>query len=390
MSNVKGMRLFSTILLFMILGVSGVWGQTASFRLFSPLKYYPNITKDIMNRDSAEQTLEDRILMDMYIKHPELVEKDIDTGTSAGIGISPETPPSLSLTDTTKFLPVPTRVPLNAPTEPVNLFVTKPHFWTFIGDYYLQFMQNHVSDNWYQSGNKSYSMLGTVTLQYNYDNARKLKFNNKLEMRLGLQTSNADTINKFKTSEDLIRYTGKLDRQAHKQWYYALQLLAYTQFSKGLKDNDKKVYSDFMSPFTLNVSLGMDYFVETKNKRLKGTIHLAPIAFNFKYVDRKDLAAANGITTDHHTMEDFGSQTTVDLEWNPIDNFSWRTRFYAYTTYHKLLIEWENNISFRFNRFLSTNLFLYPRFDDSVKPIEPGHTLLQFKEYFSLGFSYSM
>lgn len=374
----------------MTLCVTEMWAQASQFRLFSPLRYDPNVTKEIMNRDSAEQSLEDRILLDMYIKHPELVEKDIETGTAV-IGETPETPPSLSLTDTTKVLPfAKMEVPMKAPKQQ-DFYITKPHFWTFMGDYYLQFMQNHVSDNWYQSGNKSWAMLGTVTLQYNYDNARKLKFNNKLEMRLGFHTSDADTVNNFKTSEDLIRYTGRFDRQAHKQWYYALQVLAYTQFMRGLKDNDKKTYSDFMSPFTLNVSLGMDYFVETKDKKLKGVIHLAPLAFNFKYVDRKALAAANGITSDHHTLEDFGSTTTVELEWKPIiDLLSWKTRFYAYTTYHKLLVEWENTISLKVNRFLSTNLFLYPRFDDSVKPIEPGHTLLQFKEYFSFGFSYSM
>lgn len=377
--------------LFLTLWTVGAWAQTPSFKLFSPLKYYPSVTKDIMNQDSASQSLEDRILLDMYLKHPELVEGTEVVKEKDIMLEEPETPPTLSLTDTTKTTPLPTTVTLTNPSAHLEPFyVTKPHFWTFMGDYYLQFMQNHVSDNWYQSGSQSYSMLGTVTLQYNFDNARKLKFNNKLEMRLGFQTTDADTINKFKTTEDLIRYTGRFDRQAHKQWYYSLQVLAYTQFSRGFKDNDEKVYSDFMSPFTLNVSLGMDYMVETKNKRLKGTIHLAPLAFNFKYVDRKALAKANGITTDHHTVEDFGSQTTVELEWKPIDEMSWKTRFYAYTTYHKLLIEWENTISLKFNKYLSTNLFLYPRFDDSVAPIEPGHTLVQFKEYFSLGFSYSM
>ena len=152
------------IILFMTLGVSGVWGQTASFKLFSPLKYYPDITKDVMTCDSAEQTLENRILMDMYIKHPELVEKDIETGTAVGIGTTPDTPPSLSLTDTTKMLPIATMgIPMKHPIQPVDLYVTKPRFWTFMGDYFLQFMQNHVSDNWYQSGNKSWAMLGTVT-----------------------------------------------------------------------------------------------------------------------------------------------------------------------------------------------------------------------------------
>jgi len=345
-----------------------------------------------MNRDSADQTLEDKVLMDMYIRHPELVKTEEQFRAKQQVLEAPETPPSLSLTDTTSSNAVPNlQLPLSAPNKPIeDFYVTKPRFWTFSGDYYLQFMQNHVSDNWYQRGDKSYSMLGKVTLEYNYDNARKLKYSNKLEMRLGFRTTESDTINKFKTSEDLLRYTGKLDLQAHKRWYYALQLLAYTQFSRGLKDNDEKVYSDFMSPFTLNVSLGMDYMVETKNKRLKGSINLSPIAFNFKYVDRKDLCKANGITTDHHTLEDFGSQTTIDLEWRPIDDFSWKTRFYAYTTYHRILVEWENTMSFNFNKYLSANLFLYPRFDDSVEPIEPGHTLIQFKEYLSIGFSYSM
>ena len=80
-----------------------------------------------------------------------------------------------------------------------------------------------------------------------------LKFENKLELKLGFQTSRGDTLHKFKTNNDLIRYTGKLGLQAHNQWYYTLQLLAYTQFAQGLKSNDKKVYSDFMSPFNVNL-----------------------------------------------------------------------------------------------------------------------------------------
>ena len=81
-------------------------------------------------------------------------------------------------------------------------------------------------------------------------------------MKLGFLTSKTDSIHRLKTSDDLLRLTSKLGLQATKKWYYTLQLLAYTQFWRGYKSNDYQVYSDIMSPFNLNISLGMDYNVE--------------------------------------------------------------------------------------------------------------------------------
>ena len=37
------------------------------------------------------------------------------------------------------------------------------------------------------------------------------------------------------------------------------------------------------------------------------------------------------------------------------------------------------------DEYLTTQLFLYPRFDDSVKRKEGSNTYFQFKEYLSLG-----
>ena len=107
------------------------------------------------------------------------------------------------------------------------MVVTKPKFWTVKGDYYLQFMQNYVSSNWYKGGSNSYSMMGNTTMEFNFDNKEKIKWDNKVELRLGFQTNESDTVNKFRTSEDLIRYTSKFGIQAHKQWYYTKSLLCY-------------------------------------------------------------------------------------------------------------------------------------------------------------------
>ena len=189
---------------------------------------------------------------------------------------------------------------------PAVVMVKKPNFWTFGGDSYVQLLQNYVSDNWYKGGESNYSMVGNLTLTANYNNKSRVKFENKLEMKLGFQTSRDNTLHKFKTNNDLLRYTGKLGLQAKNNWYYTIQLLAYTQFTKGLKSNDKKVYSDFMSPFNLNVGLGMDYAVSTKNKRLTGSVNLSALAFNFLFVGRKNLGGDYGVVGDHHTKEDFG------------------------------------------------------------------------------------
>ena len=70
------------------------------------------------------------------------------------------------------------------------------------------------------------------------------------------------------------------------------------------------------------------------------------------------------------------------------DNISWRSRIYGYTTYERVEMEFENTFSFQFNRYISANFFVYPRFDDSRKR-DDHHGYWMFKEYTSLGFSYS-
>ena len=225
-------------------------------------------------------------------------------------------------------------------------------------------------------------------MQTNYNNKQKVKWDNKLELRLGYQTSRGDTIHKYKTTEDLIRYTGKVGLQATKRWYYTLQLIAQTQFTHGVKSNDKKIYSDFFSPFNLNLSVGMDYSVDWLNHHLKGSVHIAPLALNWKYVGRADLATRYGLDEGHHGMTDYGSECTIDLNWVLADNLRWKTRLYGYTTYKRAELEWENTITFQFNRYISTNVFIYPRFDDGAQR-KDGQSYWQFKEFASVGFSYS-
>ena len=362
------------------------------YRLFAPLTFYHNVASsqfNIISNDSDEVSQAiDQALMHVYLKRPELVKVTESEQEEAGSLRQDiiETPVMQEVEMVEQAAPMP-ETPEAAPVEVV---IEKPNFWKYKGDANLQFMQNYVSDNWYKGGESNQAAVGSVTLEANYDNKSKWKWDNKLEMKLGFQTSPSDTVHKFKTNEDLIRYTGKVGLQAANRWYYTLQMLAYTQFYHGLKSNNTKVFSDFMSPFNLSVGLGMDYKVQALANNLTGTINMSPLAVNYRYVDRADLAASFGVKTpDHsHSLTDFGSQITASLTWQVNDVLSWKTRIYGFSSYHRSEVEWENTFTLRVSKYISANLFLFPRFDDANNRDE-NLGYWQFKEYSSLGFSYN-
>lgn len=362
------------------------------YKLFVPLTFYHSIADNnllLWHKRSSQSPLNqeiDNTLFYIYMNRPSLVvntENRLNKYGTVPEDIKKPVKRSVILKDKIAQAPV-------EPNDiiPMNFIVYKPNFWTLSGDYYLQFMQNYVTPNWYKGGESNYSMVGSVTMQANYNNKSKLKLDNKLELKLGVQSSSSDSLHKFKTTDDLIRYTGKVGLQASKSWYYTFQLLTYTQFCRGYKSNDPQIYSAFLAPFNLNLSLGMDYTVKTKNNKLTGNINLAPLAYNFRYVDYLSLATRYGLKDGSHTMNDYGSEFTFDLTWKFSDMIKWKTRLYGYTTYKRAELEWENTISFQFNQYISTNLFVYPRFDDgSTKDAQHGYWQLQ--EYASIGFAYS-
>ncbi len=368
--------------------------NSSLYPLFSPLTFYHSVAQNRLALTSAQNDdeLSDEVaatLMRMYLNRPDLVQStESDMKESGQLREGLDTPIQQQVTMLDEVAPTPEELP---EADPVEVVIEKPKFWNFLGDGYLQFMQNYVTDNWYKGGESNYSAVAALTLEANYDDKSRWKWDNKLELKLGFQTSPSDTVNQFKTNEDLIRLTSKVGLKAINKWYYTLRTETYTQFYHGLKANNTKVFSDFMSPFNLRVGLGMDYKVEWLNKRLTGDVNLSAFALNYRYVDRTNLAKDFGVKVNEghdHALLDFGSELTATLNWKMNDVVTWKTRLHAYTSYHRAELEWENTFTLRVSRYITANLFVYPRFDDSNAPDEKlGYW--QFKEYSSLGFAYS-
>ena len=353
-------------------------------RLFLPLTYYGNVAEKLFTRDRNDNPILSE-LMHLYLTRPDLVR-----GTDRMVQQQQTKLDDINAPihhDPTLVEKVP-ETPVDPTTVPVEVMVKRPNFWTFNGDYALQFLQNYVSGNWYRGGESNYSALASLVMQANYNNKQKLKWENRLELKYGLQSSRSDSLHSFKSTEDLIRLTSKLGLQATKRWYYTVQFIGNTQFSRSYRSNDPKVYSAFVAPLNINLSIGMDYSVDWMNHRLKGNFHLAPLAYNMKYTRMLELTRRLGIKDGNHFLHDFGSEFTVDLEWQLMESLTWKTRLYGYSTYKRTELEWENTFTFRFNRYISSRVFIYPRFDDGVSR-DDHYAFWQLKEFASIGFQYS-
>mgnify|MGYP002624306262 CR=1 FL=1 len=357
-------------------------------RLFTPMTFYQDLVSHRLSL-SAGQTLKeqavDDALLSVYLLHPELVTDTQQQLAKAGTTIVDDRRIEATPSNITEKAPA---APFEPEAEKIDVLVKKPNFWKFAGNFDIHVNQLSFSGNWYQSHENNYNMLSTLTLEANYNNKQKIKWNNKFEVRLGMQTTKADTLRGMKTTEDVLRYTGNVGLQAIKKWDYTIQVIATTQSMKGYKVNNPVVYSDIMSPINIKASIGMKYNFAFFKKKMTGSVNFGALAYSWRYCGRERLVTTYGIEEGHHTLRDYGSDLTVNSNYKISKDIDWTMRLYVYTSYKRALVELENTVNFKINKYFTSKLYFYPRFDDS-RARDDHHGYWGFKETFSFGLSYS-
>jgi hypothetical protein len=346
----------------------------------------PDIHTD---KSLARMYMVDDALAKMYVNKPELVTQTDSEIEMAG---TLRDDVHASLTTDTKLSDKVVAVDLGADVnEEVELVTRRPNFWKFSGSGSLQFTQNFLSDNWYQGGENNYQFLGLLTLNANYDNKQNVQWENRLEARLGFQTTGeSEKRRSMKPTDNLLRLTTKLGYKAYKTLYYTTQVQAYTQIVPLYESNSDDIRTNFLSPLNVTVSVGLDYKFATKNNAFRGNVYLAPCSYNMRYVDNIALATKHGIQKGHHAYHNFGPSITINAYWQILKNLSWNARMYWISNFDYTNIEWENTFNFTINKYLSAKLFLYPKFDDSSTRYRTEHgSYFMFKEWLSLGFNYN-
>lgn len=278
--------------------------------------------------------------------------------------------------------------------SPLKIAQIEPElkYWQKKGEYSLQLAQNHISDNWYKGGNSSFYIRNYAKFNLNY-NKDKLSFTNVFEWKLSLQQTPADTLHKVSISEDLVRLENTLSYKAFAHWSYSAKLETKTQFFNSYPINSKTKNTALFAPLVVNLGLGMSYSLDKKyddniTKKIKLTQNISPFSVNYTYIaDRGVDETKFGVEKGKRSKLEIGSLINTDLVYTFNKFMTWTSRLKYFTNYHRMEAEFENKFDMALNRYLSTNIILYIRYDDNVdKGSQYGY--FQVNELISFGLSY--
>ena len=276
-------------------------------------------------------------------------------------------------------------------------FIPDRRYWTSSFESSLRFSQNYVSPNWYKEGTSNLNILTKNLFQYDYARDR-IQLKNLLQIDVSVYTASDDTLRNYKFGDNLLRFYSNFGYRAFSRWFYTLDGEFKAPLFTNYKKNTNVPQVAFLSPFIVNMGLGMKYDLDKKfrarHRSLKLSVNIAPISYTYMYsldatVDRSPHGFAKTATGLYErTFHKFGSTIRMDMILKPNRNVTWKSRLYYNTTYQNVLAEFENSLDMAISRFFSTMINVYMRFDDSVTKTPGYDSYVQTNEVLSFGFSY--
>lgn len=278
---------------------------------------------------------------------------------------------------------------------PVELERIAPRYiyWTYSGEHNFHISQNFVSDNWYKGGANNFSLINQHKLALNYKKD-KVSFSNTFEWRLKLLKSQGDNEHDYIINEDLVRLENTLGYKAFNNWEYTARLESQTQLFNSYPVNSTKINTAFLSPLVMNFGVGMKYSTEKayesdKHKKLKFSVNVAPVSLNYIYLRNDTVAKRQGVEVDKNSKFEVGSTVNSDLSFSFNRFMSWSSRLKYFTNYEYAEVEFENKFNMALNRYLSTAISMYWRFDDRYTVAkEKNLKYFQLNEVISFGLTY--
>ena len=266
-------------------------------------------------------------------------------------------------------------------------FIPERRYWISHFESAIQFAQNYISPNWHKGGVSTLNLTNRQYFVYNY-NKDKVQFTNELEWKTNVYTAPKDTLRDYKIGDDVLRLHSNIGYKAFNKWFYTFDATFQTQLFSNYAEN------------TNNKLVGMKYdlnktFPNRRHKKLTLSANLAPLSYTFMYSTDKDIdLGRHGFKKNEATdkynykLSQFGSTINATMTFQFNRNVSWYSRFYYFTSYDRMLGEFENRLTMAISRFFSTTISLNLRYDDAVEKKEDFDSYLQINELLSFGFNY--
>jgi hypothetical protein len=292
-----------------------------------------------------------------------------------------------------------TSVNLSEYKVPVK-FIPDRKYWISSFESAIKFSENSTSSNWHSGPSKT-TILNLFTrniVKYNYEK-NLIKWDNDMEIKLNLYNSPNDSIRKYKVSDDLLKLHTNIGLKAFKKWSYTFDAEFKTQLFTNFLENTNNIQAALLSPYTFNFGLGMKYDHTQKYKRIDRSlvvsINLAPIAYTYMATINDSInLGRHGFPKEDVTgayknyLSNFGSTIDFNMTLKPNRDVTWKSRLKYFTSYSRVIGEFENSLDLAVSRFFSTLLYLHLRYDDGVTKADATSSYLQWSQLISFGFNY--
>ena len=378
----------------------GIFPKTDfSFNIDSALlKGYKSSVNDFFNKNNKplfskyyfKKNLDDLIYKEVFLKNPKHFKYMLDQLPETTIKIVSIESPAIYVNSETK----------NTVTIPETIdyikFIPNRKYWTSSFSADIKFSQNKSSSNWYKGEINNINIYTNTITSYNYSKD-KVSLTNTLSTTYTIINAPSDSLRKYTTGNDELRFRSNFGLKAIKKWNYSSSAEFVTSMGNKYVANSNTKNSSFLSPYTINAGFGMTYAVKPKfkvqDRSLDLSLSIEPLSFKYMYSKDRKINLSAYFPKDEtgnykYFLRTFGSTITMTKTTKFNKAVNWYSRVYYFTNYERVIGEFENKLDIAMSRFFSTTIYLYLRYDDGVSKSKNSDSYLQVNEMFSFGFSY--
>jgi hypothetical protein len=259
-------------------------------------------------------------------------------------------------------------------------------YWKTGGLITLNLSQIALS-NWAAGGQNSVAANMLLNLTANYSNTASA-WDNSIDFGFGRQKRENTPAVK---TDDRLEIMTKYGRRLTKRLFYSALLNFKTQVFPGYDypEKDSVKISDFLSPATVFLSIGIDYKPNANFSFLLSSVTGKTTIVNSNLLSSRKFF---GVDSGKHFRHEFGGYMKLLTKGNFWKFVNYQFKLDAFSNYMEKPgnIDWDCELMLgaRLNKFITANFKINLLYDDNIATPPNAGPRLQLRQFIGIGFSY--